>query len=83
MRNWEDYAKRTGEFAFGAAGLRQAANVEKDRERLMKIEGREFAPQPNQFHVPELGEVGKTGYLKKKNEKGKDRGKDKDKGVER
>lgn len=82
-RNWEDYAKRTGEFAFGAAGLRQAANVEKDRERLMKIEGREFVPQPKQFHVPEPGEVGKAGKLKKENEKGKDRGNDKDKGMER
>lgn len=83
VRNWEDYAKRTGEFAFGAAGLRQAANVEKDRERLMKIEGREFVPQPKQFHVPEPGEVGKAGKLKKENEKGKERGNDKDKGMER
>ena len=64
-------------------GLRQAANVEKDRERLMKIEGREFVPQPKQFHVPELGEVGKAGNLKKEIEKGKDRAKEKDKGMER
>ncbi len=82
-RNWQDYAKRTAGFAFGAAGLRQAAKVEKDRERLMKIEGREYVPQLKQFHVPEPGEVGKAGKLKKENEKGKDRVKEKDKGMER
>jgi len=75
-RNWEDYAKRTTVFTFGA-------NVENDRERLMKIEGRKFVPQPKQFHVPEPGEVGKAGNLKKEIEKGKDRAKEKDKGMER
>ena len=47
----------------------------------MKIEGREFVPQPKQFHVPELGEVGKIGNLKKEIKKGKDRVKEKDKGI--
>ena len=82
-RNWEDYAKRTAVFTFGAAGLRQAANVEKDRERLMKIEGRKFEPQPKRFHVSEPGEVGKRWELEKRIEKGKDRAKEKDKGMER
>ena len=82
-RDWQDYTKRTAAFAFGAAGLRQAAKAEKDREKLMKIEGRKFVPQPKQFHVPEPGEVGKAGSLKKEIEKGKDRAKKKDKGMER
>jgi len=39
----------------------------------MKIEGHKFVPQPKQFHVSELSEVGKAGNLKKEIEKEKDR----------
>ncbi len=40
-RNWNDYAQRTARYAYGAAGDRQVAELEKYRERWAKLEGRE------------------------------------------
>jgi hypothetical protein len=40
-RDWNDYAKRTASYAFGAAGERQAADLGKYRMQWGKLEGRE------------------------------------------
>jgi acyl transferase domain-containing protein len=40
-RDWDDYAKRTARFAFGAAGDRQAAGLGKYRQQWERLEGRE------------------------------------------
>lgn len=42
-RNWDDYAQRTARYAFSYAGDRQAATLEKYRERWIRLEGQDPA----------------------------------------
>lgn len=41
MRNWTSYAQRTATYAFGAAGTRKAAEIERYHDQFIQLEGRE------------------------------------------
>jgi Relaxase/Mobilisation nuclease domain len=55
-RNWKDYAKRTAQFAFGAAGDRQVENLKVYREELMELEGVKRKPKEERevSHSPSI-----------------------------
>ena len=65
-RDWDDYAKRTARYAFGADGDRQAAGLGKYRQQWDLLEGREQAQQQrqNEREGPSLGPLeGVSFYL--------------------
>ena len=53
-RNWEDYAQRTARYAFSLPADRQAATLEKYRERWIRLEGREALREPAQERQREI-----------------------------
>ncbi len=54
-RDWNDYARRTARYAFGAAGDRQAAELGKYRRQWERLEGRELPQRRNEREAPGLG----------------------------
>ena len=56
-RDWNDYARRTARYAFGADGDRQAAVLGKYRQQWERLEGREQPQQQrqNEREGPSLG----------------------------